>query len=111
MGVKMIVVIPSIAGSMLPKEPLNFRTEPLTLEELIKLTQNAVVINYNRHPTTNQLLQQLIPNIKQSENSEYHINKEDIIIMASLANRSPSPGQEVNVRSLDQLVIFRVFVS
>ena len=105
------ILVPSIAGSMLSRDKTVLEITPLTPEEFAKELQNeAVIINYIRHPATVQQLQSLLPNVQQAKSPEYHISPSDIIYMVSLANRAPTPGAEVAVQDLSQLVIYRVRV-
>ena len=105
-----IVIIPSIAGSMLDNKQITVTITPITPEQLKEISNGAEIINYIRHPATNQLLQQLIPNMRQAPSPEYKILASDVIIMVSLAQRAPVSGQEVQVQSLNQLVLYRVSV-
>ena len=108
---KKIILVPSIAGSMLPKEPITIKIEPINHEQLNQIASEAEVINYIRHPATVQLLQKLLPNMKQASSPEYKINPSDIIVMVSLSQRAPASGAEVNVNSFDQLVIYLITVT
>ena len=106
----MKVLVPSIAGSMLNHDKVRLEIEPITPEQLKTEVGNEVVVNYVRHPSTVQLLQSLLPNMQQASSPEYHINANDTVYMVSLANRAPTPGAEVSVQNLSQLVIYRVRV-
>ena len=105
-----VVIVPSIAGSMLPQHPpqhpIVLEIEPATPEQL---SQEGSAVNYIRHPSTVSLLQQLL-RLEQPATPEYKISPEDTIYIVSLAQRTEKSGQEVNVQSFDQLVIYRVRV-
>ena len=104
----MKVLVPSIAGSMLPRDKVLLEVTPLTAEQMKSEIGNEPVENYIRHPATLQQLQSLLPNVQQAKSPEYHISPSDIIYIVSLAQRTAVSGQEVQVQSLNELVIFRV---
>jgi len=111
---KRVVFVSSIAGSMI-NEPIEFHGEPITyqhLQEIIKVAkeQNKEIVNYIGHPTTVSLLGQLLSLQLQTTRSEYQIQKGDLLIMVSLKQRQKVSGQEVNVSSVEDLLIRLVVI-
>jgi len=102
--VKRIVFVSSIAGSMIVK-PLLTLLIPSNFEEikqLIEELKDKQVTGYIGHPTTVQLLNKLLNLNLQPNRSEYKLTEGDLLIMISLAQRSPT-GQESNVSDINQL--------
>ncbi len=99
------VILPSIPTSMFADitAPVKLTVSRITFEELVsKLKSCDAVMNYVRHPPTNQLLAKYVSFVTATE---YKLDKSDLIFVVGLKTRAPVPGQDVSVTESDLLVL------
>jgi hypothetical protein len=99
-------VLPSIPTSAFADiNEATIRVRKITFNELVELAKTCdTLINFNRHPPTNQLLAKYLTFVA---GTEYRLNKDDRIFVVGLKSRAPTPGQDVNV-TIDDLLILAV---
>jgi hypothetical protein len=88
-------------------DEVTLRVKKITFNELIGTAGTCdTIINFNRHPPTNQLLAKYLMFIA---GTEYRLSKDskDKIFVVGLKARAPTPGQDVNV-TIDDLLILAV---
>jgi hypothetical protein len=97
-------VLPSLPTSMFVDiTTVRLTVTKITFEELIaKLKSCSTVVNYNRHPPTNQLLAR---HISFMTGTEYRLDVSDKIYVVGLKSRAPVSGQDINVTENDLLVL------
>ena len=107
------VFVSAVAGSMaMLFKKLNIDMEQVTLDELAgMIKQDDVIINFVRHPKTLELIKQKIQKPIVDGGKEYKLDPSHKIVMFGLAQRQEKSGEEVNVTSEEQLVIFIVTVN
>jgi hypothetical protein len=98
------IIIPSIAASIFADiTTIKLTITRVSFEEFISRVKRCdIIINYNRHPPTNQLLSRYI-----SFNSgvEYRLDRSDMIFVVGLKARTPISGQDVPVTANDLLIL------
>jgi hypothetical protein len=85
---------------------VTIRVRKITFNELVELVRNCdTIVNFIRHPPTNQLLS---VHFKFTTGTEYRLGgSSDKIFVVGLKSRAPTPGQDVNV-TIDDLLILAV---
>ena len=103
------VILPSIPVSMFADITTTVRLNvtKITFEEFISKARRCdSVVNYIRHPPTNQLLSQYIV---FTAGVEYRLDRDDRIFAIGLKARAPVSGQDVSVTT-DDLIVLEVQV-
>ncbi len=99
------VVLPSLPTSMFIdiSAAVRLTVRKITFEEFAaKVRYCDSVINYNRHPPTNQLLSKYV---SFTTGAEYRLATNDVIFVVGLKARTPISGQDVIVTENDLLVL------
>jgi hypothetical protein len=98
------IVLPSLATSVFADiTTVKLTVTKITFEELIsKLKSCSTVVNYNRHPPTNQLLAKYI---QFTIGTEYRLSVSDKVYIIGLKSRAPISGQDIAVTENDLLVL------
>jgi len=102
------IILPSIATSIFADvSEVVLRVKKITFNELIETVRTCdTIINFNRHPPTNQLLAKHLMFVT---GTEYKLNKDDRIFVIGLKARAPVSGQDVQV-TIDDLLILAIDV-
>jgi hypothetical protein len=100
------VILPSIATSIFVNtSEAMLRVRKISFNELLaELASCNEIVNFNRHPPTNQLLAKYFV---FTVGTEYRLDKEDEIFIVGLKSRAPVSGQDVAV-TVDDLLILSV---
>ena len=108
---KRLIILPSIPPNAF--YPLDFKIEAKAVKtdaELgILLGTYDEIVNYNRHEPTNKYLFRFNANIK-TINGSYTYSPGDDILVIGLRGRTPRSGQDVEVNSFNDLVVYLVKV-
>jgi hypothetical protein len=103
------VILPSIPTSAFADiaEPIKLTVAKISFEDLVNaLRQCDIVVNYIRHPPTNQLLSK---HVSFTTGTEYRISAGDAVFVVGLKARAPISGQDVSV-TVDDLLILAVSI-